>query len=224
MVPALTIEKFEETLRNREVPGSLGTRTGWKDSPPVVAILISNLDATDRHSKAIRENFHLLDILSDKHFHFFCPGVSVFGSKEQSTSFATIEREDLYFEPRAFATFVREIGNRVSHWKYDFGTDLLLIDIGPDGAPLYGQSMFFHIDAVVDAGLCNSSAQFCGKIASFVKNGDARSASEIQSLLSEQFGVDWFKAMILGIFPKAVGKLARGVSALGGGRPTMSLG
>lgn len=223
MVPALAIDSFEELLRNREVPGSRGTRTGWQDSPPVVAILVANLQASDRHSTAIRESFHLLDVLSDKHFHFFCPGVAVFGSNERSTSFATIDSENLYFEPRAFANFVGELSSRIRHWKYDFGTDLILVDISPDGEPMYDQAMFFHVDAVVDAGLCSSSAQFCGKIASFVRNGDAGTASDIQKLLSEQFGVNWFKAMILGLFPKAVGKLARGVSALGGGRPTMSL-
>ena len=84
-------------------------------------------------------------------------------------------------------------------------------------------AIFFKIDELIKAEIFDSSSQLFGKIIKFSTENKIDSVRMIRGMLEEGFGVNWFKALILDMFPKSLRKLARAQAILGGGRAVREL-
>ena len=77
------------------------------------------------------DNINLLNEHSGDVIHFFLPGVSLFGPNEgdNSKKIGEIHGVSAYHNARAFMSFVGEFERRIPKWKYNFGVDLVLMDV-----------------------------------------------------------------------------------------------
>ena len=174
---------------------------------PSLTNLIQNLDILNKHSGS--------------YIHFFLCGVSRFGPNNRlGRELGELEGVTLYHNVEALYSFVEALEREIENWSYDLGFDLVLVDIVDienESCLDFSSTVFFKIDELIKIGIIDSPSELFGKLVKFAKNGNFSSANEFRNKLRQSFGVHWVKALILAIFPKAVGQLARTEAVLGGG-------
>lgn len=165
----------------------------------------------------------MLNIHSAKHIHFLLPGVSAYGPNEDddSTELTKLGGVSLHYNPKAFFSFKDSFEKKIVGWNFDYGMDLVLANVvgeRPESKIDLQNAIFFKIDELIKSEIFDSPSQLFGKIIKFSSENKINNVREIRTMLEESFGINWFKALILGMFPKSVQKLAQSKAILGGGR------
>jgi len=81
----------------------------------------------------------------------------------------------------------------------------------------FSSAVFFKIEELIKVGIIERPSELLGKLVKFARDGKFANAVAFREELRRSFGINWLKGLILAMFPKSVGKLARTQAALGGG-------
>jgi hypothetical protein len=167
-------------------------------------------------------NIDMLNTYSGKYVHFFLCGVSFYGSNQYDTSkeIGRIGGKFIYHNSGAAMSFVTAFQDNISSWEYDFGVELILIDVvSVDGRRRldFDSAIYFKVEELIKLKIIDRTSQLLGKLIRLVQTSEVRTSRDFLGHLKGQFGINWFKGLVLALFPKAVGKLARGQAVLGGG-------
>ncbi|MBU6418257.1 MAG: hypothetical protein KGQ79_00840 [Proteobacteria bacterium] len=168
------------------------------------------------------DNINLLNQYSGKQIHFFLPGVSLFGPNEgdHAVLIGEVDGINAYHNSRAFMSFKDEFEQKIPQWKYNFGVDIVLVDvIGAKGNRTldFSSAIFFKVEEFIQLKIVDRTTELLGKIIKFHREAKLATAKDAKLLLQQQFGIDWFKSLIFVLFPKSIQKLARAQAVLGGG-------
>jgi hypothetical protein len=117
-------------------------------------------------------------------------------------------------------SFKDEFEKRIPRWKYDFGVDIVLLDaVATDGRRTldFSSAIFFKVEEFIELKIVDRTSQLLGKIVKFRREEKMATAKDAKLLFQEQFGVNWFKGLILALFPKSIQQMAKAQAVLGGG-------
>lgn len=173
--------------------------------------------------KDLISNLDTLNIHSGTHMHFLLCGVSKFGQNDSNGKLlGKLNGVNLYHNAMAADSFVQVFEREIAGWSYGLGLDLILVDIADnenEKALDFSSAVFFKVEALIEAQIIERPTELVGKLVKFSREGKFTKASDFREELRRMFGINWLKALILAMFPKAVGKLARAEAALGGSAP-----
>lgn len=175
---------------------------------PPVSDFLDNIDLLNRHSGDL--------------IHFFLPGVSLYGPNDgdHAVSLGRVRGVNAYHNTNAFMSFKDEFERRLPQWNYEFGVDIVLMDIVLlDGRRVldFESAIFFKVEEFIQLKIVDRTTELIGKIIKFRREAKLATAKDAKMLLQEQFGINWFKGLVLALFPKSIERLAKAQAVLGGG-------
>lgn len=142
-----------------------------------IAFIFISPDIGDRMISSLSNSIHNLHHDSGRKFHFLLPGISKYSGDKVVSN---IDGWDLYYQTRKFIEFCREFENRIPNWKYDYGIDLILIDLigrKPDRNLDFDSAEIIKVDQAVRLGLVSSPAQLLGRVIRISSEGAIGAAS-----------------------------------------------
>jgi hypothetical protein len=168
------------------------------------------------------DNINLLNEHSGNLIHFFLPGVSLYGANEgdHAVSLGEIHGISAYHNAKAFMSFKEEFERRIPQWKYNFGVDIILVDVvelNGKRALDFSSAIFFKVEEFIQLKIVDRTTELLGKIIKFRRDAKLATAKDAKLLLQEQFGINWFKGLVLALFPKSIREMAKAQAVLGGG-------
>jgi len=168
------------------------------------------------------DNINLLNENSGSLIHFFLHGVSLYGPNEGDHAMALgeIHGTSAYHNAKAFMSFKKEFEKRIPQWKYNFGVDIVLVDV----IKIHGKrtldfksAIFSKVDEFIQLKIVDRTTELLGKIIKFRREANLATAKDAKLLLQEEFGINWFKGLVLALFPKSIQQMAKAQAVLGGG-------
>lgn len=174
------------------------------------------------------DNINLLNEHSGNLIHFFLPGVSLYGPNEGDYAVALGEIRGIsaYHNAMAFMSFKEEFEKHIPQWRYNFGVDIVLMDvIQINGTRTldFSSAIFFKVEEFIQLKIVDRTTELLGKIIKFRREAKLATAKDAKLLLQEQFGINWFKGLVLALFPKSIQNMAKAQAVLGGGSALRSL-
>lgn len=225
MVPAPAFEELTKMLNSdRTIWNDSGPLSVFSDNVKIIGFVFFGQDFEKEPARGVLKNIDLLNEHSGEHIHFLLAGFSRFGpnsDERNAPKVCDLEGVPIYFNPRAFNTFREEFTRRIDGWDFDYGMDLILLNVRrekPVRVLDFGGAIYFKLDEMVKIGVCDNASQILGKITNFMEDNKIDDVDQIRKLFEDGFGRNWIKALILDLFPASIGKLARAKAVLGGGR------
>jgi hypothetical protein len=222
MIPAPSYRHLQMLL-NEDYPEIGGYPvSGIPPNRSLVGFLVFDQNIAREPVSDFLENIDMLNEHSGDLVHFFLCGVSRYGynNGQSHKEIGTLGGATLYHNSPAAMSFIRGFEESIPGWKYEMGVDLILIDVmqvDRERRLDFQSAIYFKVEELIKLGIVDRTSEFLGKIIRFVRSSPDRGTRAFSASLKKEFGVNWFKAMILALFPGAVGKLARGQAVLGGG-------
>lgn len=170
-------------------------------------------------------NLNLLHQESGELIHFFLPGISLYrcNDGESDVPIGKIEGIPAFHNAKSFISFKNEFESRIANWKYRWGLEIVLMDIIAASARReldFDSAISFRIEEFIRLEIVGNTTEFLTMIIDFRKRNAPKTAKQIKQALREKFGMNWFKELVLSIFPKALSHLARLEAVLEGGSAT----
>lgn len=167
-------------------------------------------------------NIDLLNEYSGNYIHFFLPGVSYFAANEGENGVLVgqVSGNPAFHNAAAFTSFKDEFEKRIPEWNYEYGVDVVLMDvIEVDGRRVldFSSAIFFKVEEFIHLGIVERTSQLLQKIIKFQRDSKLICSKDARVLLGNEFGKNWFKGLVLGLFPNSIQELARAQAVLGGG-------
>lgn len=223
MIPAPHYDNIDQLLNQDNVFMNAGFSEGFPRNSQTVGFIIFDQNFERDPVVDFIRNIDMINQHSGSDFYFFMCGISRFGRNENGArQIGEMDGVPLYHNPQSLQSFISAFQNNIQEWSYNFGFDIILIDIITDREHRkldYSSVIFFHIDELINAQIINRPSQLIGKIIRLSREGKCSNAAAFRREFKITFGVNWFKSLILALFPAQIGKLARAQAALGGGTP-----
>ena len=167
-------------------------------------------------------NLSLLNEHSGQVIHFFLPGVSLYGPNDgdHAVQIGTLDGANAFHNTKAFISFKRQFENELPQWRYDLGVELVMIDVvETSGIRMldFNSAVFFKVEEFIKLEIVDRTTELLTKIIKFQRESSLDTARDTKLALQAQFGINWFKGLVLAMFPKAIRDLARAQAVLGGG-------
>jgi hypothetical protein len=174
------------------------------------------------------ENINLLNEHSGNVIHFFLPGVSLYGPNEgdHAKQIGEIRGVSAYHNATAFMSFKSEFERYIPDWRYNFGVDIVLMDVIQQNGKRkldFSSAIFFKVEEFIQLKIVDRTAELLGKIIKFRREARLVTAKDAKLLLQDQFATNWFKGLVLALFPKSLQNFARAQAVLGGGSALRSV-
>lgn len=198
-----------------------GFASGFPSKTQTVGFIIFDQNFDRSPVKDVLANLDMLNLHSGTDIHFFLCGISQYGPNDgHAKEVGTLNGVSVYHNARSVHSFISAIENEVPGWHYDYGCELILVDVVEVNGRRslnFKSAVFFKIEELIKVGIIERPSDLLGKLVKFARESKLSSASAFREELRRLFGINWLKGLILALFPKAVGKLARAEAALGGG-------
>lgn len=220
MIPAPTYDKINKILNGAHFEDSKGSFISIPPKTNTVGFILFD-QSFNRFSVAdFAANLNTLHLHSGTNMHFFLCGISMFGAKEPGArELGQLNGAKLYHNANAAHSFVKAFEQKILGWNYDLGFELILVDVlEKEGSKDldFSSAVFFKVDELIKVGIIERPTQLVGKLVKFSREGKFKNAAAFRNELKVIFGINWVKGLLLAMFPKAIGKLARANAALGG--------
>jgi len=221
MIPAPDYDHIDKILNEETFRLGHGFAEGVAKNTKTVGFILFDQAFERKSIEDVIRNLDMLNIHSGTDIHFFLCGVSKFGPNNSgSKEIGILNDVTLYHNAEAAYSFVKAFEKYIPGWEYDLGFDLILIDIIEDqhrNKLNFNSVVFFKVEELMKVGIIERPTELLGKIVKFSREGNFSNAAAFRDELRKVFGINWLKGLILAMFPKSVGKLARTAAALGGG-------
>jgi hypothetical protein len=222
MIPAPDYSYIEAILNEEWFSVGHGHAQGIPTKHNVVGFLFFDQSIKRPAVSDFLDNLNLLNEHSGRLIHFFLPGVSLYGPNEgdYATPIGSIKGVNAYHNTKAFISFKNEFESRIPKWRYEFGVDIVIIDVinRADRRQLdFDSAIFLKVEEFINLKIVDRTTDLITKIIKFRRDSGIHTAKDTKLALQSQFGVNWFKGLVLAIFPKAIQDLARAQAVLGGG-------
>ena len=222
MIPAATYDQIELLLNETSFQSNVGYIEGIPIINNLVGFIFFDQNFSSKASGDFLKNLHFLSENSGKFIHFFLPGVSKYGSNPDDIS---VEIPGLnpphYHNTRAFLSFRDKFEHHIPNWKFDSGISVVLIDLSKvKGVRIldFDSAIFFDVNQLITHQIVDNTSQLLSKIIRLVRDSELVTAKEIRGAFELQFGKNWMKGLILGLFPKKLKRLTKVSTVLAGGR------
>ena len=221
MVPAPSFEHLERLLNEETIQLEHGFAEGIPRETKTVGFIVFDQNFSRSPIRDLVENLDMLHRHSGTHMHFFLCGVSKFGPNDRTArELGKLNGVPLYHSASAAGSFITAFEREIPNWRYNLGFDLILVDVAEtDGGRRldYSSAVYFRIEELIKQGIIDRPSELLGKLVKFVRDSGVENAAGFKDELKSVFETNWLKALILAMFPKHVGKLARAEAVLGGG-------
>ncbi|HWA90455.1 MAG TPA: hypothetical protein VG889_10495 [Rhizomicrobium sp.] len=222
MIPAPEYRHIDAILNKEWFDVGRHSAPGIPTDRSVVGFIFFDQSVTRQPVADFLDNINLINEHSGNIIHFFLPGVSLYSSNEgdHAVPLGQIHGTNAFHNSKAFMSFKREFEREIPQWKYDFGVDLVLVDVVLRGGRRvldFDSAIFFKVEEFIRLKIVDRTTELLGKIIKFRRDAKLVTAKDARLLLQEQFGINWFKVLVLALFPKAIRDLARAQAVLGGG-------
>lgn len=221
MIPASSYEEIDKILNEENFKLGNGFAKGLPIETKTVGFVLFDQCYGSGSIKDLVGNLDVLNIHSGTDIHFFLCGVSKFGPNDGAAKeLGTLDGVTLYHNAREMLSFADAFAKHIPNWKYGLGFELVLLDLETIDSRRYldfSSAVFFKVDELIKNEIIERPTDLFGKLVKFARDGKFSSACAFREELKGVFGTNWLKGLILAMFPKSVGKLARAQAALGGG-------
>ncbi|WP_304075434.1 hypothetical protein [Maricaulis maris] len=221
MIPALSYADVELFLNQESFQTQNGFAKGLPSTANTVGFVLFDQNFDREPVADVVRNLDMLNQHSDTSIHFFLCGISKFGRSEGSAKkVGVLDNTPLFHNASAALSFAREFERRIPGWNYNLGFDLILIDVKSDDEYRtldFDKPISFRVEELIRIEVIERPTELFGKLIKFARDGEFESAARLRNHLREVFGLNWFKGLVVTLFPKAVGKLARAEAVLRGG-------
>lgn len=221
MIPAPSYDQIDKILNKESFRLGHGFALGVPSKTKTVGFILFDQSFGRNSIKDLVENLDILDIHSGVDIHFFLCGVSKYGPNDSGArEIGELNGVTLYHNAQAAYSFVKAFEREIPGWNYDLGFELVLVDVleKENRKTLdFRSSVFFKVEELIKVGIIERPSDLLGKLVKFAREGKFSNAAAFRDELRRVFGINWLKGLILAMFPKSVGKLARTEAALGGG-------
>lgn len=221
MIPALSYADVDQFLNNESFRAHNGFAEGLPSTASTVGFVLFDQNFEREPVTDIVRNLDMLNQHSGTAIHFFLCGISKFGRSEASAkNVGVLDNTRLFHNASAALSFAGEFKRRIPDWDYNLGFDLILIDVKSDGGHRtldFDTPISFRVEELIKIGAIDRPTELFGKLIKFARDGEFESAARLRNHLREVFGLNWFMGLVVALFPKAVGELARAESVFRGG-------
>ena len=221
MIPAPSYDQIDRILNEESFRLGNGFAEGVPYKTRTVGFILFDQSFGRASITDVVGNLDMLNIHSGTNIHFFLCGVSKFGPNDGGArELGELEGVTLYHNAEAAYSFARAFEREIPGWSYDLGFELVLVDVLEDGGRKkldFRSAVFFKVEELIKVGIIERPSDLLGKLVKFSREGKFDNAAAFRDELRRIFGINWLKGLILAMFPKSVGKLARTQAALGGG-------
>jgi hypothetical protein len=223
MIPAPSYDHIDQILNEESFKLDHGFAQGLPAKTQTVGFILFDQSYSRESIQDIIGNLDMLNIHSGTDIHFFLCGVSRYGPNESGArELGELDGATLYHNANTAYSFVRAFEREIPGWEYDLGFELVLVDVVEEGGNKklnFASAVYFKVEELIKVGVVERPSDLLGKLVKFARQGDYENAAAFREELRRLFGINWLKGLLLAMFPKAAGKLARAEAALGGGSP-----
>lgn len=221
MIPAPSYDQMDKILNEETFKLGRGFAEGVPRKTRTVGFILFDQNFGRNSIKDLVGNLDMLNLHSGTDIHFFLCGVSKFGPNNSGAQeLGKLNGVTLYHNAKAVYSFVTAFEREIRDWTYDLGFELVLVDVSESGNNRqldFSSAVFFKVEELIKVGIIDRPSDLLGKLVKFAREGNFENAAAFREELKRVFGMNWLKGLILAMFPKSVGKLARTHAALGGG-------
>ena len=221
MIPAPSYEHIDNLLNLESFSVGHGFASGFPSKTRTVGFILFDQNFDRSPIKDVMSNLDMLNLHSGTDIHFFLCGISQYGSNdEHAKEVGTLNGVSVYHNAKSVHSFIRAFAEQIPRWNYEYGCELILVDVKENEGRRslnFETAVFFKIEQLIKVGVIGRPSDLLGKLIKFSRESKLSSASDFREELRRLFGINWLKGLILALFPKAVGKLARAEAALWGG-------
>jgi hypothetical protein len=220
MIPAPSYDQIDRVLNEESFRFGDGYALGLPKTTRTVGFILLDQNFGRNSIQDLVGNLDMLNIHSGTDIHFFLCGVSKYGPNNGGArELGSLDGVALYHNAEAAYSFVSAFQREITGWSYDLGFELVLVDVEESKAGRklnFASAVFFKVEELIKVGIIERPSDLLGKLVKFSRDGKLSNAAAFRDELKRIFGVNWLKGLILAMFPKSVGKLARTRAALGG--------
>ena len=221
MIAAPSYDQIDQILNEESFKLGHGFAEGIPRKTRTVGFIIFDQSFGRDSIKDLVGNLDMLNLHSGTDIHFFLCGISKYGPNNAGArELGEMNGVRLYHNAEAAYSFVKAFEREIPGWNYDLGFELVLVDIVENNNRHqldFASAVFFKVEELIKVGIIDRPSDLLGKLVKFSREGKFANAASFRDELRRAFGMNWLKGLILAMFPKAVGKLARTEAALGGG-------
>lgn len=221
MIPAPSYDQIDRILNEENFKLGQHFAEGVPRKTRTVGFIIFDQNFGRNSIKDLVGNLDMINLHSGTDIHFFLCGISKFGSNDPGArELGEMNGVRLYHNAKAAYSFVKAFEREIPGWNYDLGFELVLVDVVENNNNRrldFTSAVFFKVEELIKVGIVDRPSDLLGKLVKFAREGKFANAASFRDELRRAFGMNWLKGLILAMFPKSVGKLARTEAALGGG-------
>lgn len=218
MIPAPHYSQMNKILNDLSFEPSVPTKHN------VVGFIFIDQNIKRPEVSDLLSNLSLLDEISGEMIHFFLCGVSLYDKNDgdDAIEIGTVGGAPAFHNTKASVSFQNEFEKQIETWRYNLGVDVVMMDvISVDGRRVldFSSAIFFKIDEFIKLKLVDRTTEFLRTLIRFRQDSKLNRAKDAKLALREKFGINWFKGLVLSLFPKKVQDMVRLEVVLGGGSP-----
>lgn len=221
VIPAPSYDQIDKILNEESFEFGRGYSFGVPKKTKTVGFILIDQNFERGSIKDIIGNIDMLNCHSGVDINFYLCGVSRYGANDnKGRELGELDGVKLYHNADATYSFIKAFERTIAGWNYDLGFEVVLIDLVESAGRKelnFQSAVFFKVEELIKIGIIERPSDLLGRIVKFARDGKFSKAAEFRDELRRVFGIDWVKALILAMFPKSLGKLARTQAALGGG-------
>ncbi|WP_043948368.1 hypothetical protein [Candidatus Phaeomarinobacter ectocarpi] len=220
MIAAPSYDHIDRILNEEELTSGRRFSLGIPKETGTVGFILFDQNFSRYPITDLVANLDMLHIYSGTDIHFFLCGVSQFGPSESGArELGELNGVTLYHNAEAAYSFVKAFEREIPGWNYDLGFELVLVDVVENNHIRtldFNSSVFFKVEELIKVGIIERPSELFNKLVKFARDGNLSNAAAFRDELERVFGINWLKGLILAMFPKSVGRLARTKAVLGG--------
>ena len=224
MIPAPSFNHIHKILNEETFELERGIAKGLPLTTKTVGFIIFDQNFCLPPIQDLIGNLDMINLNSGVDLHFFLCGVSKYGMNEPGAKeLGEMNGVKLYHNAQATHSFIEAFKRAIPGWDYNLGLDLILIDVKECNNQRnldFSSAVYLKIEELIKLKIVERPSELLGKLVKFVRDGRVRNAAQFRDELRSIFGTNWLKAVILAMFPKHVGKLARAEAVFVGGTAT----
>ena len=224
MIPAPSFDHIDKILNEEVFELERGYANGLPLTTKTVGFIIFDQNFHRGPIQDLIGNLDMINLNSGTDLHFFLCGVSKFGMNEPGAKeLGEMNGVHLYHNAQATHSFIEAFEREIPSWSYNMGFDLILIDVKESNNQRnldFSSAVYLKVEELIKLKIVERPSELLGKLVKFVRESRVRNAAQFRDELRSIFGTNWLKGLILAMFPKHVGKLARAEAVLVGGAAT----